>query len=138
MRSFPLSVLALAGGYLALCANAPVHGGPAIVPYMCGDGHAANVIYESGNDYVHAAARVTYDGRTIEMKAAPTLYGVRYRSAAAAGATPLAWSLRGEEGVLSEAPTDTSYIAAEHELARCARVREGGAEQDSEAHGAHE
>lgn len=127
MRAFRLRTFLPGCGALLLCANAPVHTGPAIVPYLCGDGHVAEVVYDSGNDYVHARARVTYDGRTIEMTAAPTLYGVRYRGEAAAGATPLAWSLRGEEGVLSEAPTDMSYIAPEHELARCARVREGGA-----------
>lgn len=133
MRSFPLRVLIVGGGLFGLAGNAPVHSGPAIVPYQCGDGRIANVVYDSGNDYVHASARVTLDGRTIDMKAAPTLYGVRYRSEAAPGATALAWSLRGEEGVLSEAPTDMSYVSAEHELARCTRVRVGAAEDGATA-----
>ena len=60
--------------------------------------------------------------RTFDLRAAPTLYGVRYRGEATSGPA-LAWSLRGEEAVLSEAPEADSYVRAERELLRCVRVR---------------
>ena len=128
----------LAAPSIAFGFNTPPAGkaAPAVVPYLCSDGHTANVIYESGNDFVHASARLDYDGRTVELRAAPTLYGVRYRTAEATeGGAPLAWSLRGEQAVLSEAPEADSYTRAEHELARCIRVR--GAAAPVEGHSEH-
>ena len=65
------------------------------------------------------------------MRAAPTLYGTRYR---ADGAPALAWSLRGDEGRLTESPDAMSYAGDEQELARCARVREGGAGAEASGH----
>jgi hypothetical protein len=137
MRPLPLRPLILAAAFFGLAGFNEAHSGPAVVPYLCGDGQPAQVVYESGSDYVHALARVTYGGRTIEMKAAPTLYGVRYRTEATDGAMPLAWSLRGEEGILSEAPSDDSYTRPEHALAQCARVREGTAADAGEGHSEH-
>ena len=109
--------------------------GPAVVPYLCSDGQTANVLYESGSDYLHARARIEHDGRTVELNAAPTLYGVRYR-AASADSPILAWSLRGEQAVLTEAPDADSYTREEHELLRCIRVR-GGAPVAAEHHSEH-
>ncbi|HEV2864882.1 MAG TPA: MliC family protein [Allosphingosinicella sp.] len=110
-----------------------VQAGPPEVPYLCSDGHSATVVYESGSDYRHARALVTRDGQTTEMRAAPTLYGVRYRAEAGAeGGAPLAWSLRGEEAVLTEAPDDESYTREERQLVRCIRVR-GAAPADAVA-----
>lgn len=102
---------------------APSNAGPAPIPYLCSDGHEASVVYESGSDFNHAKALVTYEGRTIEMRAAPTLYGVRYRAEASEGGTPLAWSLRGEEAWLTEAPDEDSYTRQERALVRCIRLR---------------
>ncbi len=102
----------------------PGKAAPAIVPYLCSDGHTASVIYQSGSDFRLARAVVSHEGRSFEMRAAPTLYGVRYRTAAAVeGASALAWSLRGEQAVLSEAPEADSYTRPERELLRCVRVR---------------
>ena len=110
---------------------------PPLVPYMCNDGQTANVLYESGSDYVHAKALVAHDGRTIELEAAPTLYGVRYRAASAAEGGPiLAWSLRGEQALLTEAPDADSYTRQEHELLRCIRIR-GAGEAVEGHHGEH-
>jgi hypothetical protein len=95
---------------------------PQIVPYLCSDGQTAGVIYRGGSDFRQARALVTHDGRTLAMQAAPTLYGVRYRSEAPAEPA-LAWSLRGEQAVLSEAPEVDSYTRPERELLRCVRVR---------------
>ena len=95
---------------------------PPVVPYLCSDGQTATVLYRSGNDFQHASALVTHQGQVFDLRAAPTLYGVRYRSEAP-GATAMAWSLRGEEAVLSEAPEADSYTRAERELLRCVRVR---------------
>ncbi len=102
---------------------APSNAGPAPIPYLCSDGHSASVVYESGSDFHHAKALVTYEGRTIEMRAAPTLYGVRYRAEAGEGGPPLAWSLRGEEAWLTEAPDEDSYTRQERAIVRCIRVR---------------
>ena len=108
---------------------------PAIIPYLCSDGHQASVIYQSGSDYRHAKALVSHEGRTFEMRAAPTLYGVRYRTEAAVQAGPaLAWSLRGEQATLTEAPEADSYTRTERELLRCTRVRGAAAEAHSEGH----
>lgn len=116
---------------------------PAIVPYLCSDGHTASVIYQSGSDFRLAKAVVSHEGRSFEMRAAPTLYGVRYRTAAPVeGGAPLAWSLRGEQAVLSEAPEADSYTRAERELLRCVRLRgaaapaaAAGAEPHGDGHG---
>ena len=111
---------------LALGSSTPTPGKaePPVVPYECSDGRTATVIYRSGSDYRHATALVTYDGQTLEMRAAPTLYGVRYRSNAGGEDEPaLAWSLRGEEARLTEAPEDDSYTGQEREIVRCVRLR---------------
>lgn len=96
--------------------------GPPTIPYLCSDGQTASVVYRGGSDFRHAQALVSHDGRTFDLRAAPTLYGVRYRGQADGGPA-LAWSLRGEEAVLSEAPEADSYVRAERELLRCVRVR---------------
>ncbi len=124
-----LSLSALAAG-----ASTPPPGkaGPAVIPYVCGDGSLANVVYESGGDYRHARALVTHGGRTVALSAAPTLYGVRYRTAQA-GEPALAWSLRGEEAWLTESPDADGYTRDEREVTRCIRQRHLGT---VEAHGA--
>ena len=123
--SLCLAAALLAAPSLAAASGtpAPSNAGPAPIPYLCSDGHEASVVYESGSDYHHAKAQVTYEGRTIEMRAAPTLYGVRYRAEAGEGGTPLAWSLRGEEAWLTEAPDEESYTRQERAIVRCIRLR---------------
>lgn len=114
----------------------PPKAGPANVPYLCNGGQPASVVYESGSDFIHARALVTYDGRTVAMRAAPTLYGVRYRTdTTAEGGQPLAWSLRGEQALLTEAPDADSYTRQERALANCVRLR-GAAVAEAGAHGA--
>ena len=145
-----LAAALLATPTLVVGSGAPSRGKaePATIPYLCAGGAAASVVYESGSDYQHARALVTYDGRTVEMRAAPTLYGVRYRAAVADEGAPLAWSLRGEEAWLTEAPDDDSYTRQEQEVTRCTRLRGampmatasaeghgGGHESHSEDHG---
>jgi membrane-bound lysozyme inhibitor of c-type lysozyme MliC len=125
----------------------PGKAAPPVVPYLCSDGHTADVIYQSGSDYRHARALLAHDGRNVELRAAPTLYGVRYRTAESfEGGAPLAWSLRGEEAVLSEAPQADSYTRQERELLRCVRLRgaaapaalgSGEPHDSGEAHGEH-
>ena len=140
-RSSPwVAVALLAAPSIAFGFNTPPAGkaAPPVVPYLCSDGHTANVIYESGNDYLHARALVDYDGRTLELRSAPTLYGVRYRTEEGSeGGAPLAWSLRGEQAVLSEAPEADSYTRAERELARCVRLRGAAAPAMDETHAGH-
>jgi len=117
----------LLGAGLLLCGySGPgrVAATPAIVPYTCEDGRQVAAIYESGGDHSHAKVLVTYEGRTIELEAAPTLYGRRYLSEP--GATEprhLMWSLRGEHAALSEATAPEDVADAGRPIARCTRVR---------------
>jgi len=130
MRTFPLLPILIAGAALAAPAAVlgfanppPGKSGPPVVPYACDSGREASAVYESGSDYRHAKARITLDGRTLELRAAPTLYGVRYRGAAEEGGPALAWTLRGEQAWLTESPDEDGYAGEERELARCVRVR---------------
>ena len=129
-----MAVLALSALHSAALGSGGARLGraePATVPYLCSDGATATVVYRGGSDFQHAEAMVSHDGRTFDLRAAPTLYGVRYRGEAEGGPS-LAWSLRGEEAVLSEAPEADSYTRAERELLRCVRVR-GAAVQPHDA-----
>ena len=110
---------------------------PAVVPYLCDGGRTAGIVYRGGSDYLHASALVSFDGRSFEMRSAPTLYGVRYRGEAGDdGAAPLAWSLRGEEARLTESPAEDGHIQGEREIARCVRLR-GMLPADGEGHAGH-
>ena len=124
-----------------------VKSGPPEIPYLCHDdrgysGHEAIVVYEGGSDYIHAKARLTYNGQTTEFRAAPTLYGVRYRTEAEPA---VAWTLRGEEAFLTESPDAESYIGPERRIASCIRLRdeptdappEGAEGGEHASHGAH-
>jgi hypothetical protein len=132
------SAFLVVAGLTALPSTAIGSGGvrlgasePPIVPYLCSDGGTASVVYRGGSDFHHAQALVSHDGRTFSLRAAPTLYGVRYRGESEGGPA-LAWSLRGEEAVLSEAPEADSYTRTERELLRCIRIR--GATVATEQH----
>jgi Membrane-bound lysozyme-inhibitor of c-type lysozyme len=103
--------------------------GPPVIPYLCSDGRTAEVVYRSGGDHRLARAQVVHDGRMLDMRAAPALYGIRYRTDEAQGSA-LAWSLRGEEAVLSESPEADGYTRSERELLRCVRVRGAPASED--------
>ena len=136
--TFLLAAALVAAPAFAFAASTPppAKSGPPTVPYVCDGGRPASVVYESGSDFTHARALVTLDGRTVEMRAAPTLYGVRYRAEEAEEGAPLAWSLRGEYAWLTEAPTDDSYTRQEREIARCHRLRGmAAAEAALEEHG---
>ena len=118
------AMLAFPAALIGSSTPAPGKAEPAIVPYLCADGRPASVVYESGSDYLHARALVTYYGRTVAMRSAPTLYGVRYRGQSGEdGAASLAWSLRGEQAWLTESPDEESYTREEREIARCVRLR---------------
>lgn len=123
-----LSIPAIAFGFSGPTA---VKSGPPVVSYQCDGGRAASVVYESGSDYLHAKANVTLGGRTLELRSAPTLYGVRYRERRDGPA--LAWTIRGEQAWLTESPDPDSYAGEEHRLASCVRVR--GAVVAADSHG---
>lgn len=126
MRRFTICCAALAllpvSAMAGASSPAPAKSGPPVIPYVCADGSLASVVYENGGDYLHARALVTHQDRTVELDAAPTLYGTRYRGAGAEGAA-LAWTLRGEEAWLSESPDADGYARQESELIRCVRQR---------------
>lgn len=106
----------------------PGRAAPAAVPYLCDGGGTAWIVYRGGGDYLHAAALVSFEGRNVEMRAAPALSGIRYRAeTGAGGGVPLAWSLRGEQARLTESPAADAPAEGEREIARCVRLRGGAA-----------
>ncbi|MBX3562517.1 MAG: MliC family protein [Sphingomonas sp.] len=127
-RSSPLAVAALVGAVLMLSGFAGgggrVKSGPALIPYACEDGRQVQAIYEHGGDYLHARVRLSYDGQTAELSAAPTLYGLRY---VGTGEQPLAWSLRGEHASLAQVSDAANVEEAGQSIAQCVRVRGGAA-----------
>lgn len=107
-----------------------VKSGPANVPYMCDGGRTATAIYEYGGVFRDAKVLLTFDGRTTELEAAPTLYGLRYMSE---GAQPLAWALRGEQAWLSEVTDANDVTSPGRPVAQCMRYR--GSPGAGTAHG---
>lgn len=123
MRSIGFGAAGLAC-LLAGCATTEEAPPPAGVPYACADGRPARVIYEGGGYFPRATARVLFDGRVIPMAAVPPTQGLRYVSDEGGENAPiLIWSLRGEEGLLSELAPGAEE---EREIARCMRLRSGG------------
>lgn len=108
---------------------------PRYVPYRCGDGHMARVLYENGGWFVKARARLNWDDRTIELQASPPTYGLRYVSADDAADPVMIWLVRGEEAWLTEIARNAAPDAGEREVAHCTRVREGGEGAAPEAGG---
>lgn len=125
----------IGAGFLLSGFSGPtaVKSGPPVIPYLCEDGRPATAVYEHGGDYRHAKVKLTYDGHTTELRAAPAMSGMRYLSdAGREGAHSLVWSVRGEEGHLAEA-----YDGEDRHIARCVRVRSaagGEAAPHSEGH----
>jgi hypothetical protein len=123
----PLVMAGLLGAAFMLSAfsgGGRVANSPAVVPYVCEDGRQASAIYEHGGDYLHAKVLLTFDGRTTELEAAPTLYGARYRSEPSAEEPrSLLWSLRGERTVLAEAGDPHDVSGEGRPIARCKRLR---------------
>ncbi len=127
----PLVMAGLLGAAFMLSAfsgGGRVANSPAVVPYVWEDGRQASAIYEHGGDYLHAKVLLTFDGRTTELEAAPTLYGVRYRSEPSAEEPrSLLWSLRGERTVLAEIGDPHDVSSEGRPIARCTRLRTAAA-----------
>ena len=109
-----------------------VKSGPPVIPYLCEDGRPATAVYLHGGDYRYAKVKLTYDGHTTELRAAPAVTGMRYRGEAGAeGSHALVWSVRGEEANLAEA-----HDSEDRPIARCVRVRSAaGSEETSHSEG---
>lgn len=126
-RSFPITAAALIGAGFMLSGYAGggrVAATPATVPYACEGGRSVSAIYKNGGDFLHAKVLLTYDGRTTELEAAPTLYGIRYASEVTAeNPQALAWSIRGERAWLSEVADPADVTDAGRPIAQCARLR---------------
>lgn len=127
-RTSPLALAALAAAAVMLSGysggGGRVKSGPAIVPYACEDGRQVQAVYENGGDYLHARVRLSYDGQTAELAAAPTLFGTRY---VGEGAQRLAWWLRGEQAQLAEVASGADVNDAGRPIARCTRLRTAAA-----------
>jgi len=130
-RSSPFAVAALVGAALMLSGFAGgggrVKSGPAVIPYACEGGRQVQAVYEHGGDYLHARVRLTYDGQTAALNAAPTLNGLRY---VGAGAQPLAWSLRGEQAWLAQVGDAGNVEEAGQPIAQCVRLRGAAAHSE--------
>lgn len=123
MRAFGFSALFLP--LLAACAAHHDGPGPAGIPYACADGRPARIFYEGGGWFPRAHARLLFDGRSIELTAAPPTYGLRYVTADDHDGPVLVWSARGEEAWLAELGADND---SERVIASCTRLRSGGAD----------
>lgn len=140
-RSSPLAALSMIGAAMLLSGysgGGRVVSGPPTVAYVCEDGRPATAIYENGGDYLHAKVMLTYDGRTSELGAAPTLFGTRYVGEPE-GTARLAWSLRGERAWLTQVQSAEDVITEGTPVALCTRLRGGGDAGHGEGHeeGAH-
>lgn len=119
-----IPVLLAAGVMLTASGGGRVANAPATIAYVCEDGRQASAIYEHGGDYRHAKMLLSYDGRTTELEAAPTLYGIRYLAEpSAAEPRALMWSLRGERAVLAEAVHPDDVADGGRPIATCQRLR---------------
>lgn len=126
-RSSPFAAAGLIGAAFLLSGfsgGGRVANSPATIAYSCENGRQASAIYEHGNDYLHAKVLLTFDGRTSELEAAPTLYGLRY-VAEPSGEEPraLMWSTRGERAWLSEATEPHDVNSQGRAIAQCTRLR---------------
>ena len=115
----PLAAFMLIGAGGGRVANSP-----AVVPYVCEGGGQAAAIYAHGGDFRHAKVTLTYGGRTSELEAAPTLYGLRYTGEPSAEEPrTLVWSLRGERALLAEATDPQDATSEGRPIASCTRYR---------------
>lgn len=136
-----LALAAAAAALTAGCATAHEAEAPAGIPYACATGGATRVLYVGGGYFPRAAARLLYNGRTIDLQATPPTFGLRYVSADASDGPIFIWSTRGEEAWLSQ--VDEHDAAAEpREIDHCTRLREGraggeaaGADDGGDPHG---
>ena len=126
-RSSPLAAAGLLGAAFLLSGfsgGGRVANAPPVIAYACEDGRQAAAIYEHGNDYLHAKVRLTFDGHTSELEAAPTLYGLRYvGEPSAEEPRALMWSLRGERAWLAEAVEPHDVTSQGRPIVQCTRVR---------------
>lgn len=127
-RSSPFAAAAMVGAAFMLSGasgGGRVANSPPVIAYVCEDGRQAAAIYEHGNDYLHAKVKLTFDGHTTELEAAPTLYGIRYVSEPSAEEPrALMWSLRGERAWLAEATEPHDVASQGRPIAQCTRMRQ--------------
>ena len=139
MRSSTLASVGLIGMAFTLSAfsggGGRVVSGPAVVPYLCEGGRTASAVYENGSDFRHAKVRLTVEGRTTELEAAPTLYGIRYRSEPSqAEPRHLIWAVWGERAWLAEATEPYRSDGEGQRLLNCHRQRGAATAHGEAAH----
>lgn len=137
IRSSALACSALIGIAFSLSAysgGGRVAASPAVVPYACEGGGTASAIYENGSNFRLAKVLLTVDGRTTELEAAPTLYGMRYRhEPSASDPRNLIWAVWGERAWLSEGTEPYASDREGQRLLNCHRQRGGAAAAHNEA-----
>jgi hypothetical protein len=138
IRSSALACPALIGIALALSGYAGggrVANSPAVIPYVCDGGRTASAIYENGSDFRHAKVLLTVDGRTTELEAAPTLYGIRYRhEPSASDPRNLIWAVWGERAWLAEGTEPYASDREGQRLFSCHRQRGAAVAHNAAAH----
>jgi hypothetical protein len=125
--AFSLSAYSGGGGRVA--------SSPAVVPYTCEGGGTASAIYENGSNFRLAKVLLTVDGRTTELEAAPTLYGMRYHhEPSASDPRNLIWAVWGERAWLAEGTEPYASDREGQRLLNCHRQRGAAAAPDGAAH----
>jgi hypothetical protein len=128
-------LLGIAFSLSAYSGGGRVANSPAVVPYQCEGGQTASAIYENGSDFRHAKVLLTHGGRTTELEAAPTLYGIRYRhEPSASDSRHLIWAVWGERAWLSEATEPYRSDSEGQRLLTCHRQRGGTSAHNDAAH----
>lgn len=139
MKTSAFACPALVGIAFALSAysggGGRVASGPATVPYVCEGGQTASAVYENGSDFRHAKVMLTVEGRTTELEAAPTLYGIRYRNEpSTAEPRHLIWAVWGERAWLAEATEPYRSDGEGQRLLNCHRQRGAATAHNEAAH----
>ena len=128
-------LLGIAFGLSAYSGGGRVANSPPVVPYVCEGGQTAAAIYENGSNFRHAKVLLTVGGRTTELEAAPTLYGIRYRNEPSASESRhLIWAVWGERAWLAEATEPYRSDGEGQRLLNCHRQRGGGAAHHEASH----
>lgn len=138
IRSSALACPALIGIAFALSAfsggGGRVASGPANVPYVCEGGQTVSAVYENGSNFRLAKVLLTAEGRTTELEASPTLYGMRYHhEPSASDPRNLIWAVWGERAWLSEGTEPYASDREGQRLLNCHRQR-GAAGHGEAAH----
>ena len=107
---------------VAACGGKQVEtASPKGIPYLCEDGRPMRVAYDGGG--ARGTAKLSFDGTSFKMSAAPTVSGLRYASENGINeGQALVWTTDGVSGTLSEVPAAQAGLGDEREIVSCTRM----------------